>query len=479
MEISKHFISILKSIEYHIGHLPKDVLAHEGQLPELRPIFTWFLNNISPKNNCVTPKDIALFTSLSSKYDISSLDKVSSAINKYYDKSTKDTPITPVDLETLEEMIFKSDLELNYLKDQNDIYKKKKENINFEIVELEKEEKKSFKSYVTMINDIESVMNNFTEGLDNFSNNILKLQNHTKNILYDDDCLTKLAAKKLTEIADSWRLQILKMIDLWFEDKDSSPEEIDFYLKNISQLSLVTKSIECLKNAEYLIKCYCLNLNTTIQNLFNVINMIKENKENLDLNNLNITSFLHILSKSQTLPQITINEINPMSDVSHIVLADTKNKMNQLDTMLKQITFIEESIEHYIIMCDVLWCLMRTDCSLANVKCELILRCAELLDKLLSDIVKSEDMTLQINKLMKENSNKSNQEIFINKEINFNGYTQYLNKYSENAEFTHLLQFVQKWKSKYHYTRDECNKLINLQNSINKCNEMINGLMLN
>lgn len=60
MEISTRFIDILKSIEYHVGHLPRDLFANEEQLPELLPIFTWFIDNVSPKSNCVTPKELEL-----------------------------------------------------------------------------------------------------------------------------------------------------------------------------------------------------------------------------------------------------------------------------------------------------------------------------------------------------------------------------------------------------------------------------------
>lgn len=51
-------------------------------------------------------------------------------------------------------------------------------------------------------------------------------------------------------------------------------------------------SVENLKNAEYLTKCDCLNLNTAIQNLYSVLNLIKDNKENLDINNLNLTRYV-------------------------------------------------------------------------------------------------------------------------------------------------------------------------------------------
>lgn len=61
MEVSKYFFNILKSIDYHIGHLPRDLFANEEQLPELIPIFTWFINNVTPALNCVTPKELTLY----------------------------------------------------------------------------------------------------------------------------------------------------------------------------------------------------------------------------------------------------------------------------------------------------------------------------------------------------------------------------------------------------------------------------------
>lgn len=60
MDISSRFIEILKSINYHVGHLPRDLFANEEQLPELLPIFTWFNNNVTTKSNCITPKELAL-----------------------------------------------------------------------------------------------------------------------------------------------------------------------------------------------------------------------------------------------------------------------------------------------------------------------------------------------------------------------------------------------------------------------------------
>lgn len=40
-------------------------------------------------------------------------------------------------------------------------------------------------------------------------------------------------------------------------------------------------------------------------------------------------------------------------------------------------------------------------------------------------------MTFQINEITKGSNQESVQEVFVNKEINFNVYTRYLNKYVE------------------------------------------------
>lgn len=60
MEISARFLDILRSIDYHVDHLPKDLFANEERLPGLLPVFTWFINNVSTKSNCVTPKELVL-----------------------------------------------------------------------------------------------------------------------------------------------------------------------------------------------------------------------------------------------------------------------------------------------------------------------------------------------------------------------------------------------------------------------------------
>lgn len=77
---------------------------------------------------------------------------------------------------------------------------------------------------------------------------------------------------------------------------------------------------------------------------------------------------------------------NIQSHISETVIADATHKLSELETINDRITFIQDSIEHYIMMCDVLWCLMRTGCSMANLKCELVLYCINILEKTFDDI---------------------------------------------------------------------------------------------
>lgn len=77
---------------------------------------------------------------------------------------------------------------------------------------------------------------------------------------------------------------------------------------------------------------------------------------------------------------------NIQSRVSEIVIADATQKLSVLETINGRITFVQDSFEHYIMICDMLWCLMRTSCSMANLKCELVLHCIDVLEKTLDDI---------------------------------------------------------------------------------------------
>jgi len=74
------------------------------------------------------------------------------------------------------------------------------------------------------------------------------------------------------------------------------------------------------------------------------------------------------------------------SCMSDVMLADIKQKYSELESVNTCITHLHDSIEHYIIMCDVLWCLIRTSYSMTNLSCELVLRCTEILDKMIEEI---------------------------------------------------------------------------------------------
>lgn len=63
------------------------------------------------------------FASISSKHDnYSSLEKVSKAIDSFYDENTKNSKVCSLDLETLERNISKSQQELNDLKSHGTLY---------------------------------------------------------------------------------------------------------------------------------------------------------------------------------------------------------------------------------------------------------------------------------------------------------------------------------------------------------------------
>lgn len=68
------------------------------------------------------------------------------------------------------------------------------------------------------------------------------------------------------------------------------------------------------------------------------------------------------------------------------MVANAKSNLLDLEIINNQITFVQDSIEHYIMINDVLWCLMRTACSMANFKCELVLHCINFLESTLYDI---------------------------------------------------------------------------------------------
>lgn len=93
---------------------------------------------------------------------------------------------------------------------------------------------------------------------------------------------------------------------------------------------------------------------------------------------------------------MTTAEINDMQKrTSSLVITDAKRKILDLETIENRITFIQDSMEHYIMMSDVLWCLLRIDRSMANLKCELVLHCISVL-KIMSDDIKCSEVSILI-----------------------------------------------------------------------------------
>lgn len=77
---------------------------------------------------------------------------------------------------------------------------------------------------------------------------------------------------------------------------------------------------------------------------------------------------------------------NLKSRIFDIVVTDGEKKISELEMINDRITFVLESVEHYIMMCDILQCLMKVNCSMINLKCELVLNCINFLETLSDDI---------------------------------------------------------------------------------------------
>lgn len=89
---------------------------------------------------------------------------------------------------------------------------------------------------------------------------------------------------------------------------------------------------------------------------------------------------------------------NLKSRIFDIVIADGEKKILKLEMINDRITFVLESVEHYIMMCDVLQCLMKVNCSMINLKCELVLNCINFLEKLSDDIIYAQVNIMQTTK---------------------------------------------------------------------------------
>lgn len=104
-----------------------------------------------------------------------------------------------------------------------------------------------------------------------------------------------------------------------------------------------------------------------------------------------IISYLAKCIKHETITvniQQTVTELQEFKTlISNVIMADAQKKLLEMEVINYQITTIEDSIEHYILICDVLWCLMRTSCSMANLKCELVLYCNNVFKITFDDIV--------------------------------------------------------------------------------------------
>lgn len=77
---------------------------------------------------------------------------------------------------------------------------------------------------------------------------------------------------------------------------------------------------------------------------------------------------------------------NLQSLISDAAVQNAKQKLLKKEIICEQITLVQDSIEQYINIFDILWCLTRTSCSMVNLKCELVLQCIDTLDKVLDDI---------------------------------------------------------------------------------------------
>ncbi|KAL4135676.1 hypothetical protein QTP88_007272 [Uroleucon formosanum] len=485
MEISRRFFEILKSTNYHVGHLPRELFANEEQLPELLPIFTIFINSVTLKSNCLTPKELALYTSISSKHDhFSSIEKVSKAIDQFYDENTKDAIVCSSDLETLEKKILKSEQELNDLKAHGTLYEKKIHLMDDEISLLKQKENIISLSCFKTENNLDAVMKKFTEEVDTLGTNVNKLHYHvTNSMTNDNECLTKLASNNLINLTDLWRQQIFKMIDVWFKEENISSAINDTFSTKIHTLSQLSQSCTALRMAEMKNKCEISKLNLAVNNVFNIKNYFNEDKENSHSNNQDIINYIdqHIKDREVLMEinqQSQSNEYdNIQSHISETVIADATYKLKELETINDRITFIQDSIEHYIMMCDVLWCLMRTGCSMANLKCELVLYCINILEKTFDDITFGAKWTLNHrgNEVpeIRENYTPTESEF-----VKYDGYKCYSNIYTSCDEIEKLSKMVQQWKSKYHYSRDECNQLANLQQQLQMYSDTVNSLTL-
>lgn len=97
--------------------------------------------------------------------------------------------------------------------------------------------------------------------------------------------------------------------------------------------------------------------------------------------------------KNQEIPMFNSQQQSTFSEYDEIesrlcdlVVSDAEKKLSELQTTDKHISFVFESVEHYIMMNDVVHCLLEINCSITNLKCELLLHCISFLEKMFDDI---------------------------------------------------------------------------------------------
>jgi len=120
-------------------------------------------------------------------------------------------------------------------------------------------------------------------------------------------------------------------------------------------------------------------------------------------------------------------------------------------------------------ICDLLWCLMRTNCSMMNLKCELVLHCINILNKVSDDIAYTQQWSsncIVTNAQHSNIENINNCSTIHSEVIKFDGYKHNSEIYTDGNEIEKLSKMVRQWKSKYHYTKNECNKLAILQQKL-------------
>jgi len=490
MDMSRKFLHILQSIDYYVGHLHKDLLVNEEQHPDLLSIFTWLVSNVSPKSNCVTPKELELYTSILSKHDqYISLEKVSQAINKFYGKSTKDSVVCSTDLECLEKKILKSQQELDDLKAYGTLYEKKNNSVDHEISLLRDKENCVKLSRCNAEKDLELVLRTFMNTIDTFGFSVKKLNNNIIDSMKNkENNLIHFSSKNLMNIIRSWQNHILEMAHTFmFNEENSSSERNHKYSSKIQMLCLLYQSITAFKSAEMIEQSEIAILNTVLNNISALQSYYYENNSYLHRNGLDITDFLakHVqhcqifIDSNEHSTSIQFDDLQScVSDVT----ADCKQKCSELESFNTCIIHLHDSIEYYMILCDVVWSLTQTTYYITNLKCELVLRCTENLDKIIDDIkfinnITSEWNSNQSNKLQLLDSTTPNYHCTafdFSKMLN----TIKCNIQSSSDEIEKQSALIHKWKNKFLFSKKtESIQLAAIAEKLRTFNHTLNELL--